>query len=150
MGLEHKINNDIKSAMLSRDKEKLEALRAIKAALLLAKTAKDVTSGEIPESVEIQLLQKLVKQRAEAAEIYQTQGRKDLADVEIFQALIIKNYLPQQLSEKEIEAIIRGIIIQTGANSIKDMGKVMGFAAKELSGKADNKTVSEIVKQLLV
>ncbi|MCX6245318.1 MAG: GatB/YqeY domain-containing protein [Bacteroidetes bacterium] len=148
MELEKLINEDIKNAMLSRDPEKLEALRAIKAALLLEKT-KEGTTGEIPESVELTLLQKLVKQRRESADIYAAANREDLATKERFEASIIEKYLPQQLSEEEISEKIKQIITQTGASSIKDMGKVMGMASKEMAGKADNKKVSEIVKRLL-
>lgn len=145
MSLVDRINADIKSAMLAKEKEKLEALRAVKAAILLAQS-----SGEpVTEESEIKLLQKLVKQRKEAADIYKTQNRPDLAEPEIFQADIIQQYLPAQMGEEEIKNVIKKIIETTGASSIKDMGKVMGMAAKELSGKADNKAVSEIVKQLL-
>jgi uncharacterized protein YqeY len=148
MNLEVLINDDIKSAMLSKDRDKLEALRAIKAALLLEKT-KEGATGEIPETVELRLLQKLVKQRKESAEIYTTQNRKDLADAELFQAGIIEKYLPKGLSPEEVESKVKEIITQTGATTIKDMGRVMGIASKELAGQADNKTVSEIVKKLL-
>jgi uncharacterized protein len=149
MSLAEIINSDIKSAMLAKDKRKLEALRAIKAGLLLAKTGKDVSSGEIPESVEMQLLQKLVKQRKESAEIYKSQNRSDLAEDELFQAGIIETYLPQQMSAGEISAAVREIVEQTGASGMKDMGKVMGAATKKLAGKADNKTISTIVKEML-
>jgi len=149
MELEKLINDDIKQAMLAKDKGKLEALRAIKAALLLEKTGKDVTGGEIPDEVELKMLQKLVKQRRESAEVFKTQNRPDLAETELFQAAIIEKYLPEQMSEGELKGIIQQIITKTGANSIKDMGKVMGMASKELAGKADNKTVAEIIKQLL-
>lgn len=148
MELEKLINNDIKAAMLARDQEKLEALRAIKAALLLEKT-KEGTTGEIPESVELKLLQKLVKQRKESAEQYTAGGRPDLAEKELFEAGIIEKYLPGQMSPEEIEQKVREIIATTGASSIKDMGKVMAAAGKEFAGKADNKTVSEFVKKLL-
>jgi uncharacterized protein len=148
MNLEVLINEDIKAAMLGKDRDKLEALRAIKAALLLEKT-KEGTTGEIPETVELRLLQKLVKQRKESAEIYIAQNRKDLADAELFQAGIIEKYLPAGLSPEEVEQKVREIIGQTGATSIRDMGKVMGLASKELAGQADNKTVAEIVKKLL-
>jgi hypothetical protein len=148
MNLEQQINDDIKSAMLSKDRDKLEALRAIKAALLLEKT-KEGTTGEIPETVELKLLQKLVKQRRESAEIYRSQNRQDLVDAELFQAGIIGRYLPEALSEEEVTAKVREIIAQTGAASIKDMGKVMGTASKVLAGQADNQMVSEIVKKLL-
>jgi uncharacterized protein YqeY len=149
MELEKLINDDIKQAMLARDKEKLEALRAIKAALLLEKTGKDASSGEIPESVELKMLQKLVKQRKESALIYVEQGRQDLADQELFQSAIIEKYLPAQMSEEEVKAIISAIIIRVGAKEPKDMGKVMGAASKELAGKADNKTISGIIKSIL-
>lgn len=148
MSLEQQINDDIKSAMLSRDQAKLEALRAIKAALLLEKT-KEGTTGEIPETVEMSLLRKLVKQRKEAAEIYTAQNRADLAEAELFQAGIIEKYLPKALSEEEVTTKLKEIIAETGATSIKDMGKVMGLASKAFAGQADNKTVSEIVKRLL-
>jgi uncharacterized protein len=149
MGLENLINDDMKKAMLSKDGEKLEALRAIKAALLLEKT-KEGSTGEIPESVELSLLQKLVKQRKESATIYLSGNREDLAKKELFEASIIEQYLPQQLSDDEILQVITDIIARTGATSIKDMGKIMGLASKELAGKADGKKVSEIVKNLLV
>ena len=148
MELEKLINEDIKNTMLARDPEKLEALRAIKAALLLEKT-KEGTTGEIPESVELKLLQKLVKQRRESAEIYKAANREDLAKKELFEASIIEKYLPQQLSEEEITGIIMTIIAQTGATSMKDMGKIMGLASREIAGKADNKMVSDLVKKLL-
>lgn len=135
--------------MLAKDKQKLEALRAIKAALLIAKTGKDMSSGEIPETVELQLLQRLVKQRKESAGIYQEQNRPDLAEEELFQAVIIEAFLPQQMAEDEIRAAVKKIIDDTGAQSIKDMGKVMGAASKQLAGKADNRSVSEIVKEML-
>jgi uncharacterized protein YqeY len=149
MKLAEKINDEIRRAMLAKDKQKLEALRAIKAALLIAKTGKDMSSGEIPETVELQLLQRLVKQRKESAGIYQEQNRPDLAEEELFQAVIIEAFLPQQMAEDEIRAAVKKIIDDTGAQSIKDMGKVMGAASKQLAGKADNRSVSEIVKEML-
>lgn len=149
MNLEIKINDDIKHAMLAKDKRKLEALRAIKAALLLEKTGKDVSAGEIPESVELKLLQKLVKQRKDSALIYREQNRPDMAEEEEFQASIIEKYLPEQMSEAEVEAIIQQIISQTGAKTIADMGKVMGIASKQLAGKSDNKTISNLIKKHL-
>ena len=148
MSLELKINEDIKQAMLARDKEKLEALRAIKSALLLAKSEKG-GDGAVDEDAEIKILQRLVKQRRETAEIYSSKGRQELADVELFQADIIQHYLPEQMSDEELTSIIKGVIAETGATSVKDMGKVMGLAAKKLAGKADNKAISEKVKQLL-
>lgn len=149
MSLEVTINDDIKQAMLNRDKRKLNALRAIKAALLLEKTGEVIGGAEIPETVELKLLQKLVKQRKESAELYKEQNREDLYDEEVYQASIIEAYLPEQMSEEEVENIIKAIIEETGASSMKDMGKVMGMSSKKLAGKADNKTVSGIVKKLL-
>ena len=149
MELEKLINNDLKDAMRAKDKRKLEALRAIKAALLLEKTGKDVADGEIPETVEIKLLQKLVKQRKESAIIYREQNRGDMAEEEEYQASIIEKYLPEQMSEEEIAAVVKKIVEDTGASGMKDMGRVMGMASKQLAGKADNKLVSTIVKGLL-
>ena len=149
MQLEVLINNDIKSAMLAKDKEKLSALRAIKAALLMEKTGKDVVAGEIPESVELKVLQKLVKQRNEAAAIYRDKGRPELADEEEFQAKIIRAYLPEQMNETEVEAVVRLVIKETSAKGMKDMGRVMGMVTKQLAGKADNRLVSKIVRDLL-
>jgi uncharacterized protein len=149
MNLEIKINEDIKQAMLSKDKRKLNALRAIKAALLLEKTGKDVSSGIIPESVELKLLQKLVKQRRESAAIYLDKQRNELAEEEIYQAEIIEKYLPEQMNDDEVRAMLKSIIAETGASSIKDMGKVMGLATKKAAGKADNQLISKIVKELL-
>jgi uncharacterized protein YqeY len=149
MELENKINADIKQAMIARESQKLEALRAIKAALLLAKTTKEAAGGELPEEAGLKLLQKLIKQRQESAEIYQSNGRKDLADLELFQAGIIEAYLPKQISPDEIRLGLQKIILETGAGSIKDMGKVMALASKEFAGKADNKVIADLVKQLL-
>ena len=149
MELEKMINEDIKQAMLTKDSRKLEALRAIKAALLLEKTSKDHSSGEIPESVEMSLLQKLVKQRKESAKVYVDGGRKDLADEELFQARIIEKYLPKQLSEEEIRIAVEQIVADLGAKDVKDLGKVMGVATKQLAGKADNKLIAGIVRDIL-
>jgi uncharacterized protein len=148
MELEKIINDDIKTTMLARDSKKLEALRAIKAALLLEKT-KEGTTGEIPGTIELHLLQKLVKQRRESAEIYKNANRADLAENVLFEASIIEKYLPQQLPEDDVRKIIHKIITETGATSMKDMGKIMGMANKELSGQADNKLISAVVKELL-
>lgn len=148
MSLEQKINDDIKAAMIARDADKLEAIRAVKAALLLEKT-KEGATGDIVEEVEIKILQKLVKQRRESAAIYSNANRNDLAQKELFEASVIEVYLPQQLSEEEVTAVIRKIVVQTGAASIKEMGKVMGAATSQLAGKADNKMISGIVKRLL-
>jgi hypothetical protein len=149
MQLEILINNDIKSAMLARDKEKLNALRAIKAALLMEKTGKDVVAGEIPESVELKVLQKLVKQRNEAAAIYRDKGRPELAEEEEFQAKIIQAYLPEQMNETEVEVVVRQVVEEISATGMKDMGRVMGMVTKQLAGKADNRLVSKIVRDLL-
>ncbi len=149
MSLEKLINNDIKDAMLQRDKEKLNALRAIKAALLLEKTGKDISGGEIPESVELKMLQKLVKQRKEASTIYRENNRLDLAKDEEYQAKIIENYLPEQIDDTEIETMVKQIIVDVGATNMKDMGRVMGMATKQLAGRADNSVVSKIVRDLL-
>ena len=148
MSLEEKINADIKAAMLAKEKEKLEALRAVKSALLLAGTEKGAAETLSPDA-EIKLLQRLVKQRREAAELYLSQNRKDLADVEIFQADVIQEYLPKQMGSEELTAEIKAIIAETGAVDAKDLGKVMGMASKKLAGKADNKAIAEIAKQLL-
>ena len=149
MGLEKLINIDIKDAMFQKDKEKLNALRAIKAALLLEKTGKDISGGEIPESVELKVLQKLVKQRKEASTIYRENERLDLAKDEEYQAQIIENYLPEQMEETEIETVVKQIIVDVGATNMKDMGRVMGMATKQLAGRADNGVVSKIVRNLL-
>lgn len=149
MELEKLINEDIKQTMLAKDVKKLEALRAIKAALLLEKTGKDTSGGEIPESVELKLLQKLVKQRRESAETYIAQNRPDLAEVEIFQAQIIEKYLPEQMSADDVKKAVADVIAQTGAAGMKDMGKVMGMVSKQLEGKADNKMIATLVKELL-
>lgn len=149
MELENKINADIKQAMIAKESQKLEALRAIKAALLLAKTSKDAAGGELPEEAGLKLLQKLIKQRQESADIYKSNGRADLADQELFQAGIIETYLPKQLGEDEILLGVQKIIRETGASSVKDMGRVMGMASKEFAGKADNKVIADLVKKLL-
>ena len=145
MALEEKINADIKSAMLAREAAKLEALRAVKAAILLLKTSPEGLTDE----TETKALQKMVKQRKETADLYVTQNRKDLADVELSQAAVIEAYLPKQMSEDEIKVEIANIISSVGASSPADMGKVMGVASKQLAGKADGKLISTIVKDLL-
>jgi len=148
MSLEQQINDDIKSAMLAKDKRKLEALRAVKAAILLAKTDKG-SAGGIETDAEMKILQKLVKQRRESADIYKQQNRADLVEEEEFQLLVISKYLPEQLSEEDVRKIIKETIAETGATSIKEMGKVMGAATKKLAGKADNRMISAIIKELL-
>ena len=148
MGLIVKIDQDIKTAMLAREKDKLEALRAVKSALLLARTEKGATE-EISEDTEIKLLQRLVKQRKESAAIYQQQNRKDLADKELFEVSIIDKYLPEQMSDEELTKIIKSLIEQTGAKGMADMGKVIGMASKQLAGKAEGKAIADKVKTLL-
>jgi len=148
MSLEKLINDDIKAAMLAKDKRKLEALRAVKAAILLAKTDKG-TAGDLEEDAEMKILQRLVKQRRDSAEIYKQQNRPELAEEEAFQLSVIEKYLPAQMSVEGAKKVINEIIAQTGAASIKDMGKVMGIATKQLAGKADNKLISALVKELL-
>ena len=148
MNLESKIMEDIKSAMKAKDKEKLEALRAVKSALLIAKTEKG--SQEMDEKAEITLLQKLVKQRKDSAEIFKQQNRPDLYSKEISEAEIISIFLPKQLSDEELKEAIEIIIKSTGASTMAEMGKVMGIAGKELSGKADGKRIAELVKKSLM
>lgn len=148
MALENLINDDIKKAMLAKDKGTLDALRAIKSEILLLKTGKQAEGG-ITEQMEIACLQKLVKQRKESAEIFEKEGRTDLADAERAQSAIIERYLPKQLDEAEILAQLKDLVAQAGATSAKDMGKVMGLAVKHFAGKADNKTVSTLLKQIL-
>lgn len=145
MGIEEKINADIKAAMLAKDSKKLEALRAIKSVVLLLKTSPE----GLTEDSAIKALQKEVKKRQESAEIYNQQNRRDLAEVELFQAEVISQYLPKALSAEELEAEIKNIISETGASSPAEIGKVMGVASKKLAGKADNKTISEIARKLL-
>lgn len=142
------IDQEIKQAMLAKDQAKLRGLRAIKAALLLAKTEKG-TSEEITEETELKLLQKLVKQRKESADIYKQQGREDLSVVEEEEIAVISAFMPKQLDAAEIEAVIIRLIKDSGASSVKDMGKVMGLANKELAGKADGKLIAELVKKQL-
>lgn len=148
MSLTDQINNDLKEAMKAKDTVTLTALRAIKSQLLLAATEKGA-DGETSDDAGIKMLQKLVKQRKESAELYRAQGRNDLADPELSEAAIIEKYLPKQLSEDELKPIIEALIAKVGASGPQDMGKVMGAASKELGGKADGKTISQVVKQLL-
>ncbi len=150
MELEKLINDDLKEAMKAKDKRKLAALRAIKSALLLEKTGKDVADGEIPESVEVKMLRKLIKQRKDAAAIYREQNRPDLAEEEEYQASIIEKYLPEQLNEEQVKIIIEKVVQDMEAKSMKDMGKVMGQVTKVIAGRADNKLVSQLVRQRLM
>jgi uncharacterized protein YqeY len=148
MNLEQKIMAELKTAMLAKDEKTLRSLRAIKAAILLAKTSEGA-GGEIKEEDEIKILQKLVKQRKDSLEIYQQQNRADLAQKEQEEIEVIEKFLPQQLSGDELKAIVAEIIAATGASSPADMGKVMGAATKQLAGKADGKAISAVVKELL-
>jgi uncharacterized protein len=147
MSFTDKINSDLKDAMKSQDQVALRAIRAIKAAILLANT--DGSGKEVDDEKAIQILQKLVKQRRESLDIYTQQGRNDLAQVEREEIQIIEKYLPAQLDENELREILKQLISEAGASSAKDMGKVMGLASKKLAGKADGKAISAIVKELL-
>ena len=147
MSLTEKINGDIKKAMLAREKDKLEALRAVKAALLLEATKGG--SGEITEDDELAILKRLFKQRVESTKIYEEQDREDLAIVERFQAEVIGTYLPEQMSEDKVREIIQGVVQKVGATGPGDMGKVMGAAMGQLNGKADGGVISKIVKETL-
>jgi uncharacterized protein len=145
MNLEEQINTAIKVAMLAKDSAKLEALRAIKSGVILLKT-----SGESHnEEAEIKMLQRLVKQRKESADIFIAQKREDLANVELMQASVIEAFLPTQLTEEELRNLVQEIINQLGAKTLGELGKVMGLASKQLSGKADGKAISSMVKSLL-
>ncbi len=148
MGLEEKVMTEMKTAMKAKDTVALEALRAVKSAILLAKTEKGSGTG-LAEADEIKLVQKLVKQRKDSAVIYQEQGREDLAGPELAQVAVIEKFLPEQLTEEEIEKVVVQTIDALGASGMKDMGKVMGMVSKELAGQADGKTISTIVKAKL-
>lgn len=148
MSLQENIDQDIKSAMLNKEGARLRGLRAIKAALLMARTEKGA-SENVSEETELKVLQKLVKQRKESAEIYQAQNRPDLYQIESEELQVIEAYLPKQMDRDSIIAHVKDVIVRTGASGMKDMGKVMGLVNKELAGKADGKTISEVVKQLL-
>ena len=149
MKLSEKIDFKIKEAMRNKDSLALESLRAIKSSILLFNTQKG-NNSEILESDEIKILSKLVKQRKESADIYKSQNRPDLAKVELDQAEIIKEFLPEQMDESQIEQLVIEIINKTNSSGMKDMGKVMGIASKQLSGKADGKTISQIVRKNLI
>lgn len=145
MNLEERINNDIKKAMLAKDSKRLEALRAIKSTVLLLKTSPE----GLTEDSANKALQKEVKKRKETAEIYAGQNREDLRETELFQASVIEEYLPKQLGEEELRVEIKKIIEQVGAKSAANLGKVMGTASKAFAGRADNKLISSIAKELL-
>lgn len=147
MSLENKINEEIKTAMKAKDSAALRSLRAVKNAILLAKT--DGSGKEIDEQAEIKILQKLVKQRKESLSIYEEQNREDLAAKEREEIQVIEQFLPQALSREELEDKVSSIISQLGAQGMKDMGKVMGKASQELAGRADGKTLAEVVKSQL-
>ena len=148
MSLITQIDQDIKQAMLGKQEARLRGLRAIKSALLLARTEKGA-SEDISEETEIKVLQKLIKQRKESADIYKAQNREDLYKIEAEEMEVIEAFLPKQMERAEVEAYLKELIGKVGATSVKDMGKVMGAANKELAGKADGRTISEVVKQLL-
>lgn len=148
MALEEKIMTDLKAAMLAKDEVSLRSLRAVKAAIIIAKTAEGA-GGVLKEEDEIKMLQKLVKQRKDSLEIFEKQNREDLAQKEREEIAVIEKFLPKQISEEELKIIITNIINENGAPSAADMGKVMGLANKQLAGKADGKTIAGIVKQLL-
>ncbi len=148
MNLEQKIMAELKTAMLARNEKALRSLRAVKAAILLAKTAEGA-GGELKEEDEIKLLQKLVKQRKDSLEIYQQQNRIDLAQKEQEEIEVIEKFLPKQFSADELKILLAKIIAEVGASSPADMGKIMGAATKQLAGKADGKTISAMVKELL-
>lgn len=148
MSLKQQIDNDIKAAMLAKNKEELTALRSVKSLILLAETDKGAT-GEISADMEMKLLTKAAKQRKESAEIFLKEGRNDLAQKEQFELEVISRYLPKQLTEEEIVTELKKIMEQVGAKGPQDMGKVMGTATKLLAGKADGKMISDLVKKLL-
>ena len=148
MSLQKQVMDAMKTAMKEKDAVALESLRAVKSAILLAQTESGA-KAELTEDQELKLLQKLVKQRKDSAAIFSEQGRDDLAQPELSQAAVIEQFLPEQLGEEEITKVVEEIIAQTGASSMKDMGKVMGMASGKLAGQADGKTISNIVKQRL-
>ena len=148
MNLESRITIAIKEAMKSKNQTALTALRAVKSAILLHKTQKS-SVGELSQEDEIKILQKLVKQRKDSADIYKGQGRNDLADPELKEAELIQQFLPKPLSEDEVKEVVKSVIEEIGAEGMKDMGKVMGISTKKLMGKADGKMISSIVKEFL-
>lgn len=149
MSLKQQIEADIKTAMLAKQKDELQALRAIKSMILLAETEKG-NDGSVSADAELKLLMKAVKQRKDSAQIYKDQGRDDLMETELKEIAVIERYLPKQLTEDEIRSELVKIIEQTGASGPQDMGRVMGMASKALAGKADGKTISGIVKSILI
>jgi len=149
MNLFDKVSEDIKAAMLAKDKVKLEALRGVKKEFIEAKTAKNNTEGKLSDEMAISILQKMVKQRRESAGIYSAQGRSDLAESELAEVLVLEAYLPKQLTPEELESRLKEIIAEVGASGPSDMGKVMGVATKTLAGIAAGKAISDTVKKLL-
>lgn len=152
MALFEQISKDIMASMKARDKVRTETLRGIKKEFIEAKTAKGADlddNGELKDAACLKIMQKMVKQRQESADIYSQQNRQDLADPELAEKKIIEEYLPKQMSDEELTAAVKAIIAQMGVTSIKDMGKVMGAASKQLNGKADGKAISDKVKSLL-
>ncbi len=145
---QQEIDKKIKEAMLAKNESRLRGLRAIKSALLLAKTEKGA-SADITDDTKVKVLQKLVKQRKESAEIYKAQKRDDLYTIEMEELAVIEEFMPGQMSEEEVKQVVQQVITATGAASVKDMGKVMAAANKEIAGRADGKTISQVVKQLL-
>ena len=148
MNLFDQVSNDIKSAMLAKDKVRLEALRGIKKEFLEAKTAKGA-DGELTDDMAMKILAKMVKQRKESSQIYTEQNRPDLAEPELAEAAVIETYLPKQMTEEELTEALKAIIAQVGATTPQEMGKVMGVAAKQLAGRADGRAISAKVKELL-
>ncbi|MEI6865667.1 GatB/YqeY domain-containing protein [Flavicella sp.] len=148
MSLQKELMVKLKEAMKSKDKIALESLRAVKSAILLAQTESGAKE-ELTQDQELKIVQKLVKQRKDSAILFSEQGREDLAEPELAQAEVISQFLPEQMNEEAVKEAISGIISQTGAESMKDMGKVMGMSSKQLAGKADGKMISIIVKKLL-
>lgn len=149
MTLFDKVSEDIKKAMLAREKVRLEALRGAKKEFLEAKTAKGA-NGELTDETAMKIIVKMVKQRKESAKIYEENNRKELADNELAEAAVLEEYLPKQLSGEELEQEIRAIIAETGATGPKEMGKVMGVATKRLAGKAEGRAISDTVKNILI
>lgn len=148
MNLFDQVSNDIKSAMLAKDKVRLEALRGIKKEFLEAKTAKGA-DGELTDDMAMKILAKMVKQRKESAQIYTEQNHPDLAEPELAEAAVIETYLPKQMNEEELTEALKAIIAQVGATTPQEMGKVMGVATKQLAGRADGRAISAKVKELL-
>ena len=149
MSLKNTIDQDIKQAMKAKDQASLRALRAIKSAILLAETAEGRNGEELSQSEEMKLLAKQAKQRRDSYEQFKSNGRDDLAEIEAAELSVIEQYLPKPLSPEELQTAVEEIVKETGASSMKDMGKVMGIASKRLAGKADGKAISQIVKQML-